>query len=151
MQMTHSCSLLAAIALALTPHAMGMEIAGDIPLATAEIGLIERVLENLIENALEHTPAGGRVTVNLRRDGEGVLIEVSDTGCGIAATDLPRVFDRFYQAGNEHRGKGHSGLGLAIAKRILELHQQSIKVNSLPGNGASFIFSLAVATQTSMD
>jgi two-component system OmpR family sensor kinase len=127
-----------------------MEIAGDIPLVSAEIGLIERVLENLIENALEHTPAGGRVTVHLRRDGKGVLIEVSDTGCGIAATDLPRVFDRFYQAGNEHRGKGHSGLGLAIAKRILDLHQQSIKVNSAPGNGASFTFSLAAA-QASME
>jgi len=117
-------------------------ISGDLPRVAAEIGLIERVLENLIENALEHTPRNGKVLVTLRQDAERVLVTVNDSGRGIAPTDLPRVFDRFYQAGNEHRGKGHAGLGLAIAKQILDLHQQSIEVNSTPGNGASFTFSL---------
>ena len=127
---------------------LGMEATGDMPLVSAEIGLIERVLENLIENALEHTPDGGRVTVSLRRDGERVLVDVTDTGSGIEATDLPRVFDRFYQAGNEHRGKGHAGLGLAIAKQILDLHHQPIEVFSSPGQGASFTFSLPVVGGT---
>ena len=127
---------------------LDMDISGDLPRVAAEIGLIERVLENLIENALEHTPDGGQVLVNLRQDGERLLITVNDSGHGIAAADLPRVFDRFYQAGNEHRGKGHAGLGLAIAKQILDLHHQSIEVHSAPGNGASFTFSLAVVSAT---
>lgn len=117
-----------------------------VPTVSAELGLIERVLENLIENALEHTPAGGRVTVRLRREGGRVLIDVVDTGCGIMPDDLPRVFDRFYQAGNEHRSKGHAGLGLAIAKQILDLHGQPIEAASRPGEGASFRFFLPVVT-----
>ena len=126
-----------------------MEISGDIPLVAAEIGLIERVMENLIENALEHTPNGGNVVVSLSHNAESVLITVKDSGCGIEAADLPRIFDRFYQPGNDHRGKGHAGLGLAIAKQIIDLHHQSIKVDSEPGNGAAFTFSLDVATPSS--
>jgi two-component system OmpR family sensor kinase len=113
---------------------------------SAEIGLIERVVENLIENALEHTPGSGQVVVSLRQDAGRVLITVSDSGRGIATADLPRVFDRFYQAGNDHRGKGHAGLGLAIAKQILDLHHQTIEVRSTPGKGAAFTFSLAVVS-----
>jgi len=125
-----------------------MEIGDHLPLVSAEIGLIERVLENLIENALEHAPDGGRVTVTLREEDDRVLISVSDNGHGIASTDLPRVFERFYQAGNEHRGKGHAGLGLAIAKQILDLHHQSIEVDSSSGQGATFTFSLGLSGAT---
>lgn len=129
---------------------LNIDIADDtLPRVEAEIGLIERVLENLIENALEHTPEGGRVRVGIRRDAQRVLVTVSDSGRGIASADLPRVFDRFYQAGNDHRGKDHAGLGLAIAKQILDLHHQTIEVSSVPGNGASFTFSLAVAPSAS--
>jgi len=126
--------------------ALNMASSGDLPLVSAEIGLIERVVENLIENALEHTPGDGQVVVSLRHAAGRVLVTVSDSGRGIATADLPRVFDRFYQAGNEHRGKGHAGLGLAIAKQILELHHQAIEVRSTPGKGAAFTFSLAVAS-----
>ena len=129
---------------------LAIHIADDtLPRVEAEIGLIERVLENLIENALEHTPEGGRVQVRIRREAQRVLVTVSDSGRGIAGADLPRVFDRFYQADNEHRGKEHAGLGLAIAKQILDLHHQTIKVDSAPGSGASFTFSLAVAPPVS--
>lgn len=128
---------------------LNMEITGDMPLVAAEIGLIERVMENLIENALEHTPNGGNVVVSLRHNAECVLITVKDSGSGIETADLPRIFDRFYQSGNDHRGKGHAGLGLAIAKQIIDLHHQSIEVNSAPGNGAAFTFSLAVVTPAS--
>lgn len=117
----------------------------DLCVVHADAGLLERVLENLVENALEHTPAGGHVAVTIRRAGEQVYTEVVDTGHGIPPDDLPRIFDRFYQARNEHRGNGHAGLGLAIAKRILELHGCDIRVQSRLGAGTTFSFSLPAA------
>ena len=127
---------------------LAMDHGAELPMVSAEIGLIERVLENLIENALEHTPAGGGVRVALSEDAActRVLVSVSDNGCGIREADLARVFDRFYRAGHQGDGKGHAGLGLAIAKRVIDLHQQSIEVESAPGQGATFTFSLPVAT-----
>ncbi len=125
---------------------LAMEYDGEPPMVLAEIGLIERVLENLIENALEHTPQGGRVRVSLRKDAARALVSISDSGCGISETDLPRVFDRFYRAHHEDGGKGHAGLGLAIAKRVIELHQQSIRVTSTAGQGATFTFTLPLLT-----
>lgn len=112
------------------------------PMVSGEIGLIERVLENLIENALHHTPNKGAVTVAIQSNPGSVHISVSDTGCGINKEDIPRIFDRFFQAGNSHRGSGHSGLGLTISKRILELHNCEITVHSEPGVGTRFLFEL---------
>ena len=106
----------------------------------ADIAMIERVLENLVENALRHTPPGGRVQVALSREAEGVGVEVSDTGSGIPREALPHIFERFYRQGGD--GEGHSGLGLAISKRILELHGQSIQAAQAPGGGAAFRFGL---------
>ncbi len=96
--------------------------ARDLPLVTADIGLIERVLENLIDNAIEHTPASGGITVSTRLRGETVSVQVSDTGHGIAPEDLSRIFDRFFRAAGSDNDDRHAGLGLAIAKRILDLH-----------------------------
>jgi signal transduction histidine kinase len=119
-----------------------MDPAENLPLVHADIALIERVLENLLDNAIGHTPPAGTVRVSLRRDGDRVAVTVADTGCGIPAADLPRVFDRFYQADNRHRGGTHAGLGLAIVKRILELHGGAIRVASVLGEGTTFVFSL---------
>ncbi|CUS38847.1 ATP-binding protein [Candidatus Nitrospira nitrificans] len=118
----------------------------DLPFVSADIGLIERVLENLIENALRYTLQGGRITVILNRMGENVMTRVTDTGCGIPPEDLPHVFDRYYQVGKNHRSndKG-AGLGLAITKRILELHGSAIEVQSVVNQGTTFVFHLAVA------
>ena len=121
--------------------ALAVEVAGDVPLASGDVGLIERVMENLIDNAFEHTPAGGRIRIPVRPDGDLVSVAVQDAGAGIAPEDLPRIFDRFYQGG-EGRAGGHAGLGLAIAKRIVELHGASLDVHSEPGRGACFSFSL---------
>ena len=113
-----------------------------LPMVEADIALVERVLENLIDNALSHSPDGGAVRIPIRRDGDAVRVTVSDSGPGIAPEHLPRVFDRFYQAGNAHRGNAHAGLGLAIAKRIVELHGARLEVRSAPDRGAAFSFRL---------
>lgn len=113
----------------------------------ADIGWIERVLQNLLENALRSTPAGGRVAVELEPRGDRLAVAVRDTGCGIAEDDLPLVFQRAFrcQMKGVPQGEG-SGLGLAIAQRIIELHGDRIGVESQVGAGTTFRFSLALAS-----
>ncbi len=101
---------------------------------------IGRVLANLTSNALRHTPAGGVVHLAARRTPEGVEVEVADTGEGIRAEDLPYVFDRFYRGEKSRsRATGGAGLGLAIARGIVEAHGGSIRVESEVGRGARFM------------
>ena len=116
----------------------------DMPLVTGDIGLIERALRNLIENALRYTPAGGEVRVALAAGTDHATVRVTDTGPGIDAADLPRIFDRFYR-GEKSRSDTSSGagLGLAITKRILELHDSDVSVESAPGGGTTIGFTLA--------
>jgi signal transduction histidine kinase len=123
---------------------LALEGAQDLPLVRADIGLIERVLENLIDNAIEHTPAAGDINVSTQVKGRTVTIQVRDTGTGIPADDLPQIFDRYFQAAGRPKDGQHAGLGLAIAKRIVELHDSSIEVVSRVGTGTAFTFSLPV-------
>jgi signal transduction histidine kinase len=105
--------------------------------------LIGRVLANLLGNALRHTPPGGWVRVGARRQPAGVLVEVSDSGAGISAVDLPHVFDGFYRGEKSRsRATGGAGLGLAIAKGIVEAHGGEIGVESTPDQGTRFFFGL---------
>jgi len=123
------------------------DIPPDLPFIDADIALIERVLENLLDNAVRHTPAGGRVKVTLSSDAGQVNVQVADTGHGIPADELPHLFDRFYQVKRSQREVGDGvGLGLAIVKRILELHASSISVSSTLRTGTRFAFSLPVWT-----
>lgn len=116
----------------------------ELPYVNADIGMIERVFHNLLENALRYTPPTGKIDVLLVPQERDVAVQVSDTGCGIPAEDLPRVFERFFQADkSRNTNPGSSGLGLAIAKRILELHGSDIEVHSSVNNGTSFAFRLA--------
>lgn len=121
----------------LTELAQGLTVSGDVQ-------LLGQVLGNLLDNALRHTPSGGRVTVRSRRDGTQVLIEVADTGDGIAAESLPRVFERFYRAdAARDRAHGGSGIGLAISKALIEAHGGRIVARSEgPGRGATFVIEL---------
>ena len=101
---------------------------------------LRQLLANLIDNALRFTPAGGRIAINVIPENDGVLLEVADTGCGIAADHLPRIFDRFYQSDlartrNQVRG---GGLGLAICRSIAERHRGMIEVTSSIGQGTCF-------------
>ena len=122
-----------------------------VPMVNADIALVERVLENLIDNALSHSPEGGAIRIPIAANGESVRVTVSDSGPGIAPEHLPRVFDRFYQAGNAHRGTAHAGLGLAIAKRIVELHGARLEVESTLGHGTAFSFQLPASTPARPD
>ncbi len=104
---------------------------------------IFQVLNNLVMNSINYGVRNGRTTVNIKESGGKVLIEVTDDGIGISREDLPRIFERFYRVDKSRsRNSGGTGLGLAIVKHILEAHKQSIKVNSVPGEGSSFTFTL---------
>jgi signal transduction histidine kinase len=123
------------------------DISADLPLVDGDVGLLERCLDNLIENAVRHTPSGGVLRIALQRAAQGgVSVRISDTGGGIDERDLTRIFDRFYQTDrNEAAAGGGAGLGLAITKHIVELHGSRIDVASQVGKGTAFTFTLAAA------
>jgi NtrC-family two-component system sensor histidine kinase KinB len=114
----------------------------DCPEVLADRERVDLVLANLISNALRHTPAGGHVVVSFRATGESVRFDVADDGAGIPAEHLARIFDRFYQVPGRERGG--SGLGLTLAKEIVEAQGGSIGVESAPGRGSRFHFTLPV-------
>lgn len=119
------------------------EVPNDLPFVTGDIGMLERVLQNLIDNALRHTPAGGTVTVAARSGARDVRISVADTGIGISKEHLPLVFERLYRVDKSRDSRsGGAGLGLAIARQIVELHGGRIAVESEEGRGTAFSFSL---------
>ncbi len=122
-----------------------LDVDEALPFVNADIGLIERALENLIANALRHTQQGDEVSIILKRKNEAIELQVRDTGCGIAEDDLPHIFNRFYQANNKHRSGSGAGLGLAISQRILKLHNASIAVSSEVNKGTVFSFQLPIA------
>lgn len=113
------------------------------PFVNADIAMIDRVLENLISNAVRFTPARGKVTIALREEEERLAVDVADTGCGIAEDELPHVFDRYYRGRFNRTSTEGAGLGLAITKRILDLHGCPIQVSSLRGEGTTFSFALS--------
>ena len=133
---------------------IGLEVDIDetVPDVNADVGMIERVLDNLIDNSLKHTPEGGCVQLRLSAVQDGAQISVTDTGYGIAAEDVPHIFKRFYRkyaaAETSSDSTGDStglGLGLAIASRIVELHGSRLSVDSVLHQGTTFRFSLPVA------
>jgi signal transduction histidine kinase len=119
-----------------------VQVAPDLPDLNVDPERMAQVLGNLAGNALRHTPAGGSVTLSAKRGTEGVLLEVQDTGSGIDAVDLPYIFHRFYRGDQSRQHNGESGLGLAIAKSIVEAHGGSLTAESTPGAGATFTITL---------
>ena len=125
-----------------------IDLDADNTLTVGDIGLIQRVLENLVRNAIRFTPQGGEITLSIARHPESVAVAVSDTGCGIPDHDIPRIFDRFYRSEQaEDAQSGTSGLGLAIVKRILDLHDSRITVVSKIDSGTRFEFELPLYQQ----
>ncbi|MEC3982697.1 sensor histidine kinase [Amycolatopsis sp. H20-H5] len=119
--------------------------ADDVELRADPVRLRQAV-DNLVTNAVRHTPEGGTVTVRGRRDDGEVVIEVTDTGEGIAADELPQVFDRFWRADKSRsRPAGGSGLGLAIVKKLMEAHDGTVTAASTAGEGSTFTLRLPPA------
>ena len=122
---------------------------GDAPVvAKVDVELLERAVANLLDNALKFCPAGARITLAAEHAEGVVRLRVADSGPGIAAADLPHLFDRFYQARHTvapATGEGGKGLGLAIVKRIAELHGGSVSLISRLGEGTTVTLSLPAA------
>ena len=115
------------------------EVASDAPLAWADEARLEQEIANLVHNGVRHTPPGGIVSLWVESAPDGVMLQVRDTGEGIAAHDLPRIWDRFYRADAARlRPEGGSGLGLALVKELTEAMGGSVDVESIVGQGSSF-------------
>jgi len=126
--------------------AVTVNVHPDVQFVHADIGLVERVLDNLIDNALRHTPAGGSISIDVVPMNKHIRVSVKDTGSGIPANRLPYIFDRFYRyRGNADDSFDGAGLGLAITKRIIELHGSTIEARSDPDAGTTFSFELPLA------
>lgn len=118
-------------------------VSKNIPIVNADISLIDRVLQNLIDNAIRFCSEGDTITININIEKpEQVEIRISDSGEGINPDTLPHIFDRYFTSKNDENS---TGLGLAIVKKIIDLHKSKIDVQSIPGKGTSFCFSLPVA------
>ena len=124
-----------------------MEVAPDLGEATADERKMKQILVNLLTNAVKFTPDGGSVDVTARRDPDELVIAVRDTGIGIAPEDQDAVFEEFRQVGRHYTNKQEgTGLGLTLTRRFVELHGGRIWVESEPGKGSTFTFTIPVKT-----
>jgi two-component system phosphate regulon sensor histidine kinase PhoR len=118
-----------------------MEPALGLPPVSADKEMVGEVVTNILQNAIKFTPPGGKVKVHTGVEGGEVVVSISDTGIGIGPEDLPHIFERFYKA-DKARNSAGTGLGLAIARHIIQVHGGRIWVESEPGKGSTFIFTL---------
>jgi signal transduction histidine kinase len=124
---------------------LNVETSNELSLCDIDSYRIIQVLHNLLDNAVSHTSSGGRVEVSAAQSGDWVEIKVKDTGEGIPPEELPNIFERFYRVDKSRaRSTGGYGLGLTIAKRIVEAHGGSITANSVIGEGSLFTFTIPV-------
>ena len=125
---------------------LSLDLPRNLPLVNVDRQRVNQVLHNLLENAVAHTGKGGTITMAAAKQGDWVEISVSDTGKGIPAEDLPNIFERFYRVDRSRtRATGGTGLGLTIAKRLVEAHGGEIAVQSELGKGSRFSFTLPIA------
>lgn len=123
------------------------EVAEDLPPVMMDAARIQRVLSNLVQNAIRHTPPDGTILLAAQEEPTAVRVDVVDSGEGVAPEDLPHIFERFYRGEKSRvRGQGGTGLGLAIAQGLIEAHGGRIWAQSVPGEGARFSFVLPKAT-----
>jgi two-component system phosphate regulon sensor histidine kinase PhoR len=119
------------------------KLASNLPSIEADKTRIRLTIINLIHNAIKFTEPEGEISINTRNDENSITVDISDTGIGISKNDLPHVFERFYKVDRARTGGG-TGMGLAIAKHVIEAHGGSITVHSEEGKGSTFSFSLPI-------
>ena len=129
--------------------ALTSDLPDDLPAIEADPERVHQVLFNLVDNAVRFTPEGGAVRIEAERHDGSVLVSVADTGVGIPEAALPRLFERFYRVDSSRsRGDGGTGIGLAIARSVVEAHGGTIHAESEPGQGSVFTFDLPLARPT---
>ena len=117
----------------------------DLPPAFADIGMMEKVLQNLIDNALKFTPEKGSITIILQKDNDTIVVKIKDSGIGINEKELPHIFDRYHKTSRSEQKENEGlGLGLMIVKKILEVNNLEINVESAEGEGTIFSFTIPV-------
>lgn len=120
-----------------------VEAHARLPFVCADLGLIERALSNLIDNALRHTPEGGSVQLRMQHIDKKVWVSVIDSGSGISASDLPHIFKRFYRGNSAHGDAAvNAGIGLSIVRHIVAMHGENVEAGNAPERGVQFRFSL---------
>ncbi len=139
-----SAARMLASALAERSIDLRVDVPNDLPLVEVDAARIEQVLVNILGNAVKFTAPGGRITIRAATNSADVGVAVADSGIGIAHDEQPHVFERYWQAHHTMRRRG-AGLGLAIAKGIIDAHGGRIWVTSTPGQGSTFTFTLPVA------
>ena len=131
-------------------EAKGVALTADASVEVAVVAdrtRLEQVAANLIDNAVKYTPPGGRVDVEVRRDGATAIMRVRDTGAGIPPDELPRIFERLFR-GDTSRAERGLGLGLSLVRAIVEAHGGTVSVESEPGRGSVFTVSLPLGVAT---
>ncbi|MCP4298795.1 MAG: HAMP domain-containing histidine kinase [Proteobacteria bacterium] len=126
---------------------LAVDMPKNLPLVSADIGLIERVLQNLVDNAIRYSPEKSVISIRISPLVENLRVDVLDEGSGIFSEDLPFIFDRFYRGQQDtSRNSRGSGLGLAIASKIISLHNSELSVESSPDKGSCFSFTLPLVS-----
>lgn len=126
--------------------ALSVDLPAGLPLVNIDSQRISQVLRNLLDNAVAHTARGGTITVAAGQQDNWLQVTVADTGKGILPEDIPNIFERLYRVDKSRtRAAGGSGLGLTIARQLVEMHGGKIEVDSEPGKGSCFTFTLPVA------
>ena len=120
-----------------------LDCPNELPNIQADVARIEQVLVNLIHNGIKFTSMGGTVTLSAESGSRSIRFAVSDSGIGIPANDLPRIFERFYKADPSRRSRG-TGLGLSISKHLIEAHGGKLWAESVEGQGSTFYFELPI-------
>jgi two-component system, NtrC family, sensor histidine kinase KinB len=137
-------SLLTAAAAAIRPRAadhgidVAMEVADNLPQVAVDVDQFQHALQNLLDNAVVHTPQGGHITLRAEAAEGKVVFSVADTGCGIPAQYLPMVFERYFRVPGGTAAEGGSGLGLAIVREIVAAHGGTVECESRPGEKTTF-------------
>ena len=121
---------------------LNLSVSPNTPFAFGDIGMTERVMDNLLDNAIRHTPTKGTIDVTISTVDDGLNVSISDSGPGISPDHMPYIFDPFYRGDKTDKSTQNAGLGLAIAKHIMDLQKGSITAGNSPtGSGSGSIFS----------